>query len=383
MTLWSECCVFGEEAVEGVYVGCNLKRSEQKEKGSLWVVAVDAGLSYERTLGLEISRRHRRAGQSSCSRSVGFGVHYSAFSKQRATPAWMRSIDKASSSFSRSRARLQMRTPLSDGRMTWIAEWLLHEVADVTWGGEGQSVWKPCWQEIVHVRTSLSRMLRLLIPKTIGNRKRDCAWGCAWGINTTWEICRSKSTNQFGERNERLPDLCFSICRFSQVVFIPQAQPHAQSLFLFPIVFGINLIHFFDFFRRERRTVQPEIRSCALCCFDPLSITPFDSAKNTDCFEKCNVFGNGKCELSAFQKVRNWDAQFWQGKAQNSSPILRCTFLARRSAKLIANFSAAMVTSLPSFSLSLSLCISLSLSLSPNVPHAQYRKRFRASHNTC
>ena len=29
-------------------------------------------------------------------------------------------------------------------------------------------------------------------------------------------------------------------------MFIPRAQPHAQSLFLFPIVFGINLIHFFD-----------------------------------------------------------------------------------------------------------------------------------------
>ena len=69
---------------------------------------------------------------------------------------------------------------------------------------------------------------------------------------------------------------------------------------------------------------------------------------------------------------------FWQGKAQNSSPLLRCTFLARRSAKLIANFSATMVSSLPSFSLSLYL--SLSLSLSPNVPHAQYRKRFRASY---
>ena len=26
-----------------------------------------------------------------------------------------------------------------------------------------------------------------LIPKTIGNRKRDCAWVCAWGINTIWE----------------------------------------------------------------------------------------------------------------------------------------------------------------------------------------------------
>ena len=41
------------------------------------------------------------------------------------------------------------------------------------------------------------------------------------------------------------------------------------------------------------------------------------------------------------------------------------------------------MTSLPSLSLSLSLslCISLSLSLSPKVPHAQYRKRFRASYN--
>ena len=44
----------------------------------------------------------------------------------------------------------------------------------------------------------------------------------------------------------------------------------------------------------------------------------------------------------------------------NSSSILRCTFLARRRAKLIANFSATMVTSLPSFSLSLSLYLSLS-----------------------
>ena len=55
---------------------------------------------------------------------------------------------------------------------------------------------------------------------------------------------------------------------------------------------------------------------------------------------------------------------FWQGKAQNSSPILRCTLLARRSAKLIANFSATMVTSLPSFSLSLSLSLPLCISLS-------------------
>ena len=61
--------------------------------------------------------------------------------------------------------------------------------------------------------------------------------------------------------------------------------------------------------------------------------------------------------------------------------------MARKSAKLFSNTEvhARMVTSLPSFSLSLSLSLSLylSLSLSPNVPHAQYRKRFRASYNMC
>ena len=41
--------------------------------------------------------------------------------------------------------------------------------------------------------------------------------------------------------------------------------------------------------------------------------------------------------------------------------------------KLIANFSATMVTSLPS--------LSLYLSLSPSAPHAQNRKRFCASYN--
>ena len=63
--------------------------------------------------------------------------------------------------------------------------------------------------------------------------------------------------------------------------------------------------------------------------------------------------------------------------------------LARKSANFFANFSAAKVASLPcvyvSLSLplspSLSLYLSLSLSLTPSAPHAQYRKRFRASYN--
>ena len=79
-----------------------------------------------------------------------------------------------------------------------------------------------------------------LIPKTIGNRKRDCAWGCAGGINTTWENLQIEKHKSGRRTSAHRTDLCSSICRFSQVVFIPQAQPHAQSLFLFPIVFGIN-----------------------------------------------------------------------------------------------------------------------------------------------
>ena len=72
-----------------------------------------------------------------------------------------------------------------------------------------------------------------LIRKTIGNRKRDCKWGCARGINTTWENLQFESTNQEGVRSAHRTDLYFSISRFSQVVFIPRAQPHAQSFFYF------------------------------------------------------------------------------------------------------------------------------------------------------
>ena len=190
---------------------------------------------------------------------------------------------------------------------------------------------------------------------------------------------RKAQISSVHERNERLPDLCFSICRFSQVVFIPQAQPHAQSIFLFPIVFGINLIHFFDISTRKNGAAGNSI-----VCF--AASIPCQSrhltVRRMRTVSKSATFLATESVNSAPFKLKRGETEvqiFWQGIAQNSSSILRCTFLARRSAKLIANFSATMVTSLPSFSLS--LCISLSLSLSPNVPHAQYRKRFRASYN--
>ena len=69
---------------------------------------------------------------------------------------------------------------------------------------------------------------------------------------------------------------------------------------------------------------------------------------------KVRIFGKGKCKL-----IANC-ANFWQVKV----------WIHRQSR------DNGDVTSV---SISLSLCISLSLS--PKVPHAQYRKRFRASYN--
>ena len=69
-----------------------------------------------------------------------------------------------------------------------------------------------------------------LIPKTIGNRKRDCAWGCAWGINTTWENlqiekhksgrCSFRSQNWF---------VLFDLQVFSGGVYSPSATPRTIS----------------------------------------------------------------------------------------------------------------------------------------------------------
>ena len=58
---------------------------------------------------------------------------------------------------------------------------------------------------------------------------------------------------------------------------------------------------------------------------------------------------------------------------ENSSSFVR--IFGKGKCKLIANFIVTLVTSLPSVS------VSLSLSLSSSTPHAQYRKRFRASYN--
>ena len=176
------------------------------------------------------------------------------------------------------------------------------------------------------------------------------------------------------------------------MVFILRAQPHAQSLFLFPIVFGINLIHFFD---DKKVGAAGNSIGNLFRCFDPLSRHLTEAKRRTRTVSKSATFLATESVISApFKRGETKVQFFWQGKVQNSSPILRWKFLARKGAKFItnfsvlarkgakfiANFSATNVTSLPSHSLSLSL--SVSLSLSPSATHAQYRKRFLASYNT-
>ena len=121
----------------------------------------------------------------------------------------------------------------------------------------------------------------------------------------------------------------------------------------------------------RRKTVQPEIRSF-FCCFDPLSRHLAEATKNANCFEECNVFTCNGCVNSAtFKKeVRERGTHFWQGKVQNSSPILRCTFWQGKvQNSCIANFSATKVTSLPTHSLSLYLSLSISVSHRAHLTH--------------
>ena len=78
-------------------------------------------------------------------------------------------------------------------------------------------------------RRKISKKWIKLIPKTIGNRKRDCAWGCAWGINTTWENLQEK--HKSGRRSFRSPNwfVLFDLQIFSGGVYSPSATSRTIS----------------------------------------------------------------------------------------------------------------------------------------------------------
>ena len=81
-----------------------------------------------------------------------------------------------------------------------------------------------------------------LIPKTIGNRKRDCASGCAQGINTTWENLQIEK-HKSGRRSFSSPDwfVLFDLQIFSGGVYPPSATSRTIS-FSISNSFGINFI---------------------------------------------------------------------------------------------------------------------------------------------
>ena len=109
--------------------------------------------------------------------------------------------------------------------------------------------------------------------------------------------------------NERLPRFVnFAICRFSSgKVAITSEPPHAWVMlfWLFPIVFGINLIHFFD----GTSQLGARIRNLLIICspwdlFDLLILCRVAFAPSPELIVgstfrgQKNLFGNGKCDHS-------------------------------------------------------------------------------------
>ena len=94
---------------------------------------------------------------------------------------------------------------------------------------------------------SIAQMMYVskLILKTIGNRKGDCAWSCSRWQTQPEKICKSQRTNQYHSLRTFYWFVLCNLQIFSGCVCHLE-QLHAQSPFLFPIVFSINLIPFFD-----------------------------------------------------------------------------------------------------------------------------------------
>ena len=84
-----------------------------------------------------------------------------------------------------------------------------------------------------------------LILKTTGNRKGDCAWRCSRWQTQPEKICKSQRTNQCHSLHTLYWFVLCNLQIFSGCACHLE-QRHAQSPFLFPIVFSINLIPSFN-----------------------------------------------------------------------------------------------------------------------------------------
>ena len=106
---------------------------------------------------------------------------------------------------------------------------------------------KCSWRNMCFQVRSISscHLIYILILKTIGNRKGDCAWSCSRWQTQPEKICKSQRTNQYHSLRTFYWFVLCNLQIFSGCVCHLE-QLHAQSPFLFPIVFSINLIPFFD-----------------------------------------------------------------------------------------------------------------------------------------
>ena len=141
----------------------------------------------------------------------------------------------------------------------------------------------------------------------------------------------------------------FLICAFRSADFLrwclsPSTTSRTIS-FSISNSFWYSFDSFFRFFRRQEKRCRLIVGFAA-----SIPCHAIWQCEEWELFRRVQRFGQRKV----------WTQRYSRGEK------LRCKFLARKSAILIANFSATMVTSLLSLSLSLSLslCISLSLSLS-------------------
>ena len=146
----------------------------------------------------------------------------------------------------------------------------------------------------------------------------------------------------------------FDLQIFSGGVYPPSATSSTISFFLFPIVFSINLIHFFRWEEQQcSRKFDRLFR-----CLDTQSRSHLTEAKR-------------RVRILRRMGTVSKSATFLAMESVNSATLIKfkrgetkVQIFGKEKCQFIANFSATKVTSLLSVCLSVSLSLSLSLSVS-------------------
>ena len=151
-----------------------------------------------------------------------------------------------------------------------------------------------------------------------------------------------KSADRKAQIRKAFVPLTELICAFRSADFLrwclfPKRNLTHNLFFLFPIVFGINLIHFFDFSTRKKNGAAGNLIVCFAASIPCRS--RHLTVRRMPTVSKSATFLATESVNSAPFKRGETDVQiFWQGKAQNSSPILRCTFFGKEKNKTHRQF---------------------------------------------